>query len=308
MIVFENPGVIDMTAVTTFGVSVKETENPIGYFGTGLKYAIAILLREECSIAIQAGIDRYEFGVEKDSVRGKEFEFVTMSANGGEPTRLGFTTDVGKNWKLWQAYRELYCNARDESGDAYRCSDEPDRQHDTTQVIVIGDQVETIHNERWKYFVEGEPEFEFGGIEMQRKPSRAYFYRGVQIFELPRGTMYTYNDTRAIELTEDRSAKEGWWGIHYRLISAIKSATDKDFFRAVLTAPDSVIESDLDYDGWGGNPSEQFLRVVGDLVREKDKNLNETARKVWEARQPAVFAPRDIESPEARHRISLCRI
>ena len=37
MIVFENPGEIDVAAISTFGVSVKETDNPIGFFGTGLK-------------------------------------------------------------------------------------------------------------------------------------------------------------------------------------------------------------------------------------------------------------------------------
>jgi hypothetical protein len=45
IVVFENPGEIDAAAIRTFGVSVKEGENPIGFFGTGLKYAIAILLR-----------------------------------------------------------------------------------------------------------------------------------------------------------------------------------------------------------------------------------------------------------------------
>ena len=34
-IIFENPGTVDLRAVTTFGVSVKESDNPIGYFGTG---------------------------------------------------------------------------------------------------------------------------------------------------------------------------------------------------------------------------------------------------------------------------------
>lgn len=35
MITFHNPGVLDLTAATTFGVSVKEGVNPIGFFGEG---------------------------------------------------------------------------------------------------------------------------------------------------------------------------------------------------------------------------------------------------------------------------------
>ena len=44
-IIFTNQGEIDIRAVTTFGVSVKNDNSAIGMFGTGLKYAIAIILR-----------------------------------------------------------------------------------------------------------------------------------------------------------------------------------------------------------------------------------------------------------------------
>ena len=36
-VVFENQGLVDVRAIKTFGVSVKENENQMGFFGTGLK-------------------------------------------------------------------------------------------------------------------------------------------------------------------------------------------------------------------------------------------------------------------------------
>ncbi len=54
-VIFRNKGVIDPSSITTFGVSSKENPGAIGFFGTGLKYAIAILLREGCDITIHAG-------------------------------------------------------------------------------------------------------------------------------------------------------------------------------------------------------------------------------------------------------------
>ena len=54
-IIFENPGEIDPVAIITFGINVKESDHPIGFFGTGLKYALAILLREGQPITIQSG-------------------------------------------------------------------------------------------------------------------------------------------------------------------------------------------------------------------------------------------------------------
>lgn len=55
MILFQNPGEIDLLSIASFGVSVKEGENPIGFFGTGLKYAIAVLLRTGHRITVMTG-------------------------------------------------------------------------------------------------------------------------------------------------------------------------------------------------------------------------------------------------------------
>jgi len=47
MITFENDGEIDLRAISQFGINVKTGDSPIGFFGTGLKYALAVLMREE---------------------------------------------------------------------------------------------------------------------------------------------------------------------------------------------------------------------------------------------------------------------
>ena len=49
-------GEIEPLLIRTFGVSVKDSESPIGFFGTGLKYALAILLRERHDVIIQSGV------------------------------------------------------------------------------------------------------------------------------------------------------------------------------------------------------------------------------------------------------------
>src|SRR3990172_10357377 len=108
---FKNSGKIDPRCITIIGVSVKETENPIGYFGTGLKYAIAIILREGGQITIWRGLERFDFNTVNIEIRGESMKLIHM--NGRE---LGFTTALGKHWKVWQAMREIYCNTVDENG------------------------------------------------------------------------------------------------------------------------------------------------------------------------------------------------
>ena len=95
MIVFRNTGLIDLTAVRTLGVSVKE-EGAIGYFGTGVKFAIATILRGGGSITLYRGKDEHRFGTVSQEVRGQSFEVVTF--DGAE---LGFTTALGRYWKPW---------------------------------------------------------------------------------------------------------------------------------------------------------------------------------------------------------------
>jgi hypothetical protein len=117
-----------MQAVTTMGVSVKDGDN----FGTGLKYAIASLLRTGQKVTIWRGLDRYDFHVTQETVRGKEFGFIDMwEYRASEPDvhltekRLGFTTHLGARWEMWQVFRELHSNALDEGGSSSVARKEP---------------------------------------------------------------------------------------------------------------------------------------------------------------------------------------
>jgi hypothetical protein len=71
MLVFSNPGEIDIRAATIIGVNVKQGNTPIGYFGTGLKYAIAGIIRLGGTIEIWSGETNYFFTGRKETIRGK---------------------------------------------------------------------------------------------------------------------------------------------------------------------------------------------------------------------------------------------
>src|SRR6185312_10809566 len=157
MIIFQNLGEIDIAAVSTFGVSVKEGDNPIGFFGTGLKYAIAVLLRTGHTVAIHSGLTCVDFGLRKAEVRGQEFEFVTMAIDGGKPVDIGFTTQLGKQWEMWMAYREIACNCKDEGGIAQFSNAAPVPTAGTTQIVVQGQDFEAVHADRHKYILEDAP-------------------------------------------------------------------------------------------------------------------------------------------------------
>ncbi len=78
-VVFKTPTILDIRAITMFGLSAKpNSKNPIGYFGTGLKLAIATLIRHNIPIQIYIGKKHYSFEKRPEEFRDQPFEQVWM--------------------------------------------------------------------------------------------------------------------------------------------------------------------------------------------------------------------------------------
>lgn len=292
MIVFDNPGEIDIRSISTFGISVKETENPIGFFGTGLKYAIAVLLRTGHEIRIQSGMSVVSFGLQRDAVRGQDFEFVTMSVD-GSAAPIGFTTQLGRQWELWMAYREIACNCKDEGGEVLSTLDAPKPQAGRTRIIVIGQEFEAVFADSHLYLLADEPHRTVGAIEVRNRRSHHLYYRGVRVMQLHSPSLNTYNITSKIELTEDRTVKHSWQ-IAHRIASTILQSTDEKFISEIITAPDDTFEAGLDFHGWSVEPSPEFIRAVGNTLSDRMMKVNSTAQKVWQDSTKQNFSPREV--------------
>ena len=279
MISFQNPGLIDLRCITTIGVSVKEGENPIGFFGTGLKYAIAIVLRGGGKISIWRGMDELRFDATTENIRGKDFSVVRMN-----DVELGFTTDLGKHWEVWQAFRELHCNTKDEGGITKAGTIQP--APDTTVVQVDFPAMLECYYDRAKYLLETSPIIDGPHCAFHPGPSAGIFYRTVfvgRISEKPH--LYTPNIIEQLKLTEDRTVSDRW-SAGGAIARAILRCDDDAFLERFLTAPKDYAEAELDLD-WPYEPSEAFMRTVRKLLPDRSRPCNESARKVYEKRQPA---------------------
>lgn len=290
-IVFENSGEIDLRTVLTFGCSVKETKNPIGFFGTGLKYAIGVLLRTGHAITIQAGAQSVEVTARKDTIRGKEFEFVYV----GE-TPAGFTTELGKNWEVWMAYRELHCNAKDEpDGRIFETDESLIARAGITRVVVSGEKIEAAHVKRREFILEGEPLFNIGSIEVHAGATDAFFYRGIKVMNFQSPALYTYNQTERVELTEDRTVKDPH-SVNYALAREILHYGEAPFLERVLTADNKSVEFTLDFHGWGNIQSNDFYPTVAKLQKSSIIRINQTALRLWREKGNGFLDPRRVRA------------
>jgi len=265
MIIFENNGEIDPRSITTFGVSSKDNANAIGYFGTGLKYAIAILLREGCKIDIYSGLNKLSFSVQESSLRNDIFKFIAMN---DEP--ISFTTELGKNWELWQAFRELYCNCNDEYGVAYKSCIEAIPEEGKTKIIVSGKEFEKIYDHKDSIILSE-------NFSIKPRPSKVVYFKGVKVFDLKIPSINTYNLNEGITLTEDRTIKSEW-DLQYAMAKKVVISEDKDIItRAVTATSNEVYESKLPYNYFDHCVSDCFKETVLRLYAAKTHNISKNA-------------------------------
>lgn len=289
-VIFENPGEIDAAAIRTFGVSVKEGDNPIGFFGTGLKYAIAILLRTGHSVAVHSGKRKHRFALKDVAIRGENFQVVTMDRQ-----ELGFTTQVGKTWELWMAYRELHCNCKDEGGTVFVADQAPKPEAGKTQVVVGGEDFRHEHDKRSSFILLGEPLLELENCQVYPGESRGVFYRGILVHRLPKAEVsrYTYNITAPVELTEDRTAKHPFMFPHM-IAGSILGCPDESFLKDVLSVDNKFFEHHFDFKDiyWGSaKPGAPFLATVEKLTQHAAGRTSLSAQTVYRAAKRAQLAP-----------------
>ena len=111
-ILFRNDGEIDPNALKLLGASTKRNDSSkIGFFGSGLKYALAYLLRKGIETRIFSGNKEIKLSTKRSRFRDQSFDVICV--NGSETS---LTTSMGVDWKGWFAVREIYCNALDEGG------------------------------------------------------------------------------------------------------------------------------------------------------------------------------------------------
>lgn len=248
--IYENKGVLDIRALTIMGLNAKpNSSTPIGYFGTGLKYALAVLARKGCDVIIQSGeTDRtYKLQAQPSTFRGQEFmqlELVEIdSPLNIIPTLLPFTTQFGRNWEMWMVLREIECNMRDENGSFYTCEQVPMPQEGMIRIIITGNEfLRCVHDQRKDVFYDVGNKVaarqEVDKIWVRPVETQNFYYRGILVYSnMERSFACEYNIEHAMSLTEDRTVKD-LYGMYYRIAELFVSLNIA-YRQRILQRPDA---------------------------------------------------------------------
>ena len=267
-IIFENEGELDIRALTIMGLNVKETDTPIGYFGTGFKYGVAVAVRNGCSVVIQDGT-----GVEsRISQADQEFRGQTYSSLHLEELELPFTTDLGKKWELWQAYREFKSNCMDEGGEVSISDIIPTPEQGKVRILVHGGNFSHIHENSDQFFWDASYEEEALDEKVLRstKNPGSIFHRGIYVGGVGGSykTEYSYNFLRQIDVSEDRIiTTRGLSDARGAVITAMKQSHKESVLEELITQREvgEVFES----------PWSLYL------TDEEDSLFNEVAKRIY---------------------------
>lgn len=287
MIIFTTPTQLDLNMLRFMGVSVKETSSPIGFFGTGLKYAIAVLLRTGHQIEIYIDGIRHSFAIREKIFRGEPHKTIVMLDHSigavQAEVELPFTLNYGRTWEVWMAYRELVSNTYDEKGEVGQGPIPADLTGKTV-ITVIGEEIEQVSQDHFKYFLSPDKIGDLSPtISIHRnKTSQGIFYRGVRVATL-NSARFAYSISGTQSLTEDRTLSSIYSVLAEIGQSVVRKCQEPETIRAMVqvsSRQEQSFEADLDFD-WS-EPSETFISVVGELIKLDQTKVNASACLTWE--------------------------
>lgn len=272
MIVLRNQGEIDLDVIKIMGVNVKQSENSIGYFGTGLKFAIATFLRNGIEFEMYRGNDKYEFFAEDKNIRGKGFMQCHMQ---GPMDRidLPFTTELGRNWEVWQAYREIHSNCLDENGSIFE-SDTPEYSEGFTTFVIKSDiDVAGVFLDDSE-----EPLYESDEIDIYEGQSDCIYYQGIRAKMLRDPSNYTYNIKRECTLTEDRLICYDF-SVEEAITKAVSQMENKDIVKNIITSKTGYESSLNPMSNCYEAPSETFIDVLSENKSDVNSSFHGYAKR-----------------------------
>lgn len=264
----QNAGELDIRLVALMGGSTKTTDRyKIGKFGTGLKYTLAFLFRNNLDFKIFSGENLIDVSLEQETIKEEIFEIICINKN-----RTSITTKMGLDWTAWMILRELWCNALDEGSEFKEEKNITDEKRaelfvgevgKTTFFIQINDEIKNVLDNWSDYFIQNEePMFENENYGIYENNGKLKLYKqGVLIYQHPDVKSIFKYDIKKADINELREFKGS---VSYEVLQAL-SNPNKEVISHFLggVKKDHYEGSELDY-GWFTSFCEIWKSTIGD--------------------------------------------
>jgi hypothetical protein len=312
-ILIQNDGEIEPNSFELIGASTKRNDNTkIGFFGSGLKYSIAYMMRTGIDFKIFSGMHEFNFSTVPATIKDQQFDRICIN---GQPT--SFTVSMGPTWKEdWFVLREIYCNALDEG----TCTMVKETEivqpvEGKTRIFIERTEALTAVCNDWdSYFAEdrepifiSEPVYTCylgntdNGVTSQRikvypKTSGIIFRKGVRVCKREK-MMYDYG-CDGVNINEDRTAANPE-GIGYAVRNMFVAFSNEAYIKSILrTGGDETAPAEyhnLSYPDFSYNWSDKWIQfsydnilVVKEVSARYAEEINTAKKEVFLI--PSIFA------------------
>lgn len=232
---FTNPGEVPINAFKLLGASTKRNdESKIGFFGTGLKYAIAVMLREGVDFKIFVGEKEVKIGTRATDFAGQKIQVMTVN---GEKTSI--TIDAGINWEPWFAIREIYSNAVDEGGIMKLADDIKGTVGSTSIFVEMSEKLGDVSTNWQHYFAfkrsslfdDGDGNRILGKL---KDPKFTMFRKGIRVDRSHTNSLFDY-DIKNIKINESRVASVPW-EVKQSVAEVLAKCSDEGVIRTLIAS------------------------------------------------------------------------
>jgi hypothetical protein len=248
-LLIENKGLLEMESLYLMGASTKRNnESMIGMFGSGNKYAIALLLRHNIPFKIFSGSMEIDITTRKVELRGTEFDIIQVN---GKDTSL--TIQMGPQWEPWYAIREIYSNALDEGEARIFVTEDINYSADHTRFYIgVTEEVEDIIDNKWNtYFTMERDDLLFELKE--RSPLKVYpnldisrrllvYRKGILVSNAEVSSFYSY-DMPTADIDESRSLRD-MYPLREAVVKSWMLCPDAGLIEQFLLNIDTAIRAD----------------------------------------------------------------
>ena len=255
---------IQIEALTLVGASTKRfDDSKIGQFGTGNKFALAYLLRNGYKLRIFSGEKEFEITTVEKALRDVIYDVIVIA---GQETSI--TTQMGKDWNLWQALREIYCNAMDEGCEEIRYQhDVTPKEGETHFYIKKTDEIDEFFFKNFDWFFSKYKKVLFEnkyGQVLEKTGEKACIYRkGVCCHETDYPSLYDYNFFD-VTINEDRMLRYSWELSRY-IYRLLLACDNEEIIKNILMNNHNMLEAVCDCSIDSLEVSGTFIDVVKTL-------------------------------------------
>ncbi len=287
---FNTPTKISIIDISSMGDSSKRGDSStIGQFDSGLKYAIALALRDSISISINV-FDNYtikssfKFGtkVVQDVSTGKSKELITIIDHNNVETMTSFAKNLGYNWENYMIFRELYSNMLDEKG---FITEENVRfiEHGTVITLEFNESNEfyKVWQNRHLYINEEEPLFKVSDSVEALKNDEGYlriYKQNILVYEdIERPSRFAWNIKYGT--IDERRILNDVYSTEQSITYAIQNTKNEDFLREIVTPNFTTQEKEFLSDN--NHYSSWISDTVKKVVHEVYEQFGEVSSYDW---------------------------